>query len=117
MRVYVLLNLLNGKPRILSLFHNEFNKGNVLLRSEISLKVICETAKLSNCYFCNDFRDYEWTYIYIIQKHILCCSNRGQRRDKYGLITLKIAFWYYTFNWMEVSYFINSTIVFYHRRM
>ena len=97
MRIHVLLNLLNRKPLILSLFHNEFNKENVLLRREISIKVICETVKFSNCDFCYDFHDYEWIYIYIIQQHILCCSNRGQRGDKYGLITLKIAFWYFTY--------------------
>ena len=38
-------------------------KGVVLLRCEISLKVICENVKFSNCDFCNNWRDYEWTYI------------------------------------------------------
>ena len=32
-------------------------KGNVLLRREICLKVICEKVKFSNCEFCNNFRD------------------------------------------------------------
>ena len=31
--------------------------GDVLLRHEISLKVICEKVKFSNCEFCNNFRD------------------------------------------------------------
>ena len=31
--------------------------GDVLLRHEISLKVICEKVKFSDCEFCNNFRD------------------------------------------------------------
>ena len=38
-------------------------KENVLLSREISLKVICEKVKFSNCDFCNNCRDLEWTYI------------------------------------------------------
>ena len=39
-------------------------EGVVLLRCEISLKVICEKVKFSNCDFCNKFRDFECTYLF-----------------------------------------------------
>ena len=41
--------------------------GAVLLMCEISLKVIFEKFKFAICGFCNNFSDYEWTYIYTIQ--------------------------------------------------
>ena len=37
---------------------------DILLRREISLKVICEKVKFSNCDFYNNFCDYEWTDIF-----------------------------------------------------
>ena len=43
-------------------------KGDVLFSREISLKLICEKVRLSICDFCNSFRDYEYTYTYIISK-------------------------------------------------
>ena len=39
------------------------SKGSVLVRREISLKVICEKVIFSKCDFCNSFRGYEWTYM------------------------------------------------------
>ena len=44
-------------------YGDKVNKGYVLLRREISLKVNCEKVKTLNCHFCNNVRDYEWTYI------------------------------------------------------
>ena len=44
---------------------------DVLLRREISLKVICEKSHFSNCDFCNTFFDYDWTNNLIIQKYIV----------------------------------------------
>ena len=32
-------------------------------RHENSLKVFCEKEKISNCEFCNNFRDNAWTYV------------------------------------------------------
>ena len=43
--------------------YSKFYKGAVLLRREISLKVICEKVKYSNYEFCNNFCDNEWAYI------------------------------------------------------
>ena len=43
----------------------------VILRREFSLKVICTKVDLSNCHFCNNVRDYEWTHKLTIQKHTL----------------------------------------------
>ena len=57
-------------------------KGGVLLRREISLKVICEKVKFSNCDFCNNFRDYKWTYIF---KNVFNDFLTDGRGDKYGL--------------------------------
>ena len=48
-----------------------------MLKREISLKVICEKVKFSNCDFCKYFRDNEWTYIYIIN------DIRGQMGIRY----------------------------------
>ena len=39
------------------------DKEFVLLRRAISLKVNYEKVKLSNCVFCDNFSDYEWTYM------------------------------------------------------
>ena len=44
--------------------YQQTTKGYVLLRREISLKVICEKVKFSNCDFYNNFCDYEWTDIF-----------------------------------------------------
>ena len=56
-----------GKNQYLNLLQA---KGDVLLMPEISLKVICEKVKFSNCDYCNTFSYYEWTYKQIIQKVI-----------------------------------------------
>ena len=37
------------------------NKEDIIFSREISLKVICEKVKFTNCDFCNNFLDYEWT--------------------------------------------------------
>ena len=37
-------------------------EGPVLFRRVVSLKVICEQVKFSNCDFCKSFHDYKWTY-------------------------------------------------------
>ena len=34
---------------------------------ELSLKFICKKVKFSSCDYCNNIRDYEWTFILIIQ--------------------------------------------------
>ena len=54
-------------------------KGVVLLRWEISLKVIFEKFKFAICGFCNNFSDYEWTYIYILFKtYLMLCHRSGE---------------------------------------
>ena len=52
--------------KLTSLYNYE---GYVLLRLGISLKVIYEKVKFSNCDFCNNYCDYEQTFMYTIQKH------------------------------------------------
>ena len=53
------------------------------MQREISLKVMCEKVKCSNCDFSDNFHDFEWKYIYIIQNQFkgdgniesMCISN------------------------------------------
>ena len=49
--------------KVLSIIFLNSLKAIYMLRRELSLKVICEKVKFSICEFCNNFRDYEWTYI------------------------------------------------------
>ena len=52
---------------------------DVLLRREISLKVICEKIKFSICvFFPNNFRDFQWTYIYTIQNILNDVQTKGK---------------------------------------
>ena len=60
-------------------------KGVVLLRREISLKVIWEKVKFSVGDFRNNFLDCEWSYIIYFSKTYLMITNQGEREDNYGL--------------------------------
>ena len=62
---HYLYKLWNGKkqyPNQVKITHLSRMEGVKLMR-KISLKVTCEKVKFSNCDFCNNFRDYEWSYI------------------------------------------------------
>ena len=47
------------RPKVFCKGYQQITKGYVLLRREISLKVICEKVKFSNCDFYNNICDYE----------------------------------------------------------
>ena len=62
-------------------------KGSLLLSGEISLKVVCEKIKFSNCVFCNNLHDYEETYMKIIQNILNDVETNGNGGGgNYGLI-------------------------------
>ena len=46
-----------------NIFENKYDKGDVLLSREISLKVIYEKVKFSNCECFNNFHENEMTAI------------------------------------------------------
>ena len=56
----------------------KISEGVVLLRHETYLNVICEKLQFSICDFCNNFRDYERTYIYTVQNILNDVQTKGK---------------------------------------
>ena len=69
------------------------DEGVVLLKHEISLKVICEKVKFLICDFSTNFHDYEWTYIYAIKNIVNDVQTKGKGEINTAKITtLKLVY-------------------------